>query len=109
MSRYPPWTPRRAARLGYLAGRGLPAETIGNDTAVAARSLRSLYHVATRWGIPLGSGSAGTVALPDDVRRGLDRAARARWTTVESLALMVLRKVAHDGLVDAVIDGNDRS
>jgi hypothetical protein len=49
MARYRPWTPRRAARFGYLAGRGLSADAIGNDPAVGAVSHVAVRHVATRW------------------------------------------------------------
>jgi hypothetical protein len=52
--------------------------------------------VATRWGIPLGPRGGGTVALPADVAHQLDRPAMARKTTVEALALAVLRVVARD-------------
>jgi hypothetical protein len=44
------------------------------------------------------------IALPADVVRQLDGPARARRTTVEALALAVLRVVARDRLVDAVMD-----
>jgi hypothetical protein len=107
MARYPPWTPRRAARFGYLAGRGLSADAIGSDPAVAAVSRQAVHHVATRWGIPLAPGATGTIVLPVDVVRELDGPARERRTTVEALALAVLRVVARDRLVDAVIDDRE--
>jgi hypothetical protein len=106
MAKYEPWSARRAARLGYLVGRGLSAEAICDDPVVAASRL-SLKHVVSRWGIPLDVG-AGVVTLPDDVRRGLDGAARRRRTTVEALALAVLQAVTRDRLVDAVIDDGER-
>jgi hypothetical protein len=107
MARYPPWTARRAARFGYLAGRGLSADAIGSDPGVAAVSRVAVRHVATRWGIPLGSSPTGTIALRTDVVRQLDGPARERRTTVEALALAVLRVVARDRLVDAVIDDRE--
>jgi hypothetical protein len=103
VAQYPHWTPRRAARFGYLAGRGVSAEAIVSDLAIAAVSRKAVRHVATRWGIPLTHG-ARTITLSADVVRQLEGPARARRTTVQALALAVVRVVARDRLVDAVLD-----
>ena len=36
------WNHKRAARLGYLAGRGLSVESIMSDDVIAARSERAV-------------------------------------------------------------------
>jgi hypothetical protein len=99
---YKNWSPRRAARFGYLAGRGLSADAIGSDSEVGAISLRSVRLAATRWGLPLGTD--GALLLPDEIRHGLDEAARARRLSVEALALRVLRIVVADNLAGAILD-----
>jgi hypothetical protein len=104
MSRYPAWTARRAARFGYLAGRGLSVDAIGSDETVGAASRRSVLAVATRWGIPLGAAGNGSVMLPEDISRGLAAAAMARRLSVEALSLRILRRIASDKLVTAVLD-----
>ena len=55
------WNLKRAARLGYLAGRGLSVESIMADHVIAARSERAVRCAASRWGLALGIGSPFTI------------------------------------------------
>ena len=64
------WTPQRAARLGYLAGRGLSIDSIMADDTIAARSERAVRVVASRWRVPIGGGGGFSVALSSDDRQG---------------------------------------
>ena len=50
------WTLIRAARLGYLAGRGLSVTSIMADDTIAARSERAVRVAASRWRLPIGGG-----------------------------------------------------
>ena len=45
------WNLKRAARLGYLAKRGLSVESIMADHVIAARSERAVRCAASRWGL----------------------------------------------------------
>jgi hypothetical protein len=56
--------------------------------------------VATRSGIPLGAVGSGAIVLPEDVARGLAGAAKLRCISVEVLAIVLLRAVTCDGLVE---------
>ena len=100
------WTLLRAARLGYLAGRGLSVNSIMADDTIAARSERAVRVAASRWRVPIGTGGL-PVALSSDDRRRLDDAARARGTTSADLALTLLRMVVQQDLIKAVIDDGD--
>ena len=100
------WTLLRAARLGYLAGRGLSVNSIMADDTIAARSERAVRVAASRWHVPIGTGGL-PVALSSDDRRRLDDAARARGTTSADLALTLLRMVVQQDLIKAVIDDGD--
>ncbi|SRR6266540_6985232 len=103
------WTLLRAARLGYLAGRGLSVDSIMADDTIAARSERAVRVAASRWHVPIGNTGLLPIALSADDRRRLDDAARARGITSGELALTVLRMVMRDNLVEAVIDdGGDQ-
>jgi hypothetical protein len=45
------WNLKRAARPGYLAGRGLSVESVIADHVIAARSERAVRCAASRWGL----------------------------------------------------------
>ena len=49
------WTLLRAARLGYLAGRGLSVNSIMADDTIAARSERAVRVAASRWHVPMAA------------------------------------------------------
>ncbi len=98
------WTLLRAARLGYLAGRGLSVNSIRADDTIAARSKRAVRVAASRWHVPIGGTGGLPIALSLDDLRRLDDAARARGTTSADLALTLLRMVVQHNLVEAVID-----
>jgi hypothetical protein len=58
------WNLKRAARLGYLAGRGLSVESIMADHVIATRSERAVRCAASRWSLALGISSPFTILLP---------------------------------------------
>jgi len=72
------WTLQRAARLGYLAGRGLSLPSIMADDVIAARSQRSVRVAATRLGVPIGRAQPLALVLPGDASQALDAAAASR-------------------------------
>jgi hypothetical protein len=79
------WTLRRAARLGFLAGRGASIETILNDRQLGAqRTAQSIKCVATRWHLPVKNGALTddgavlTVHVAPADREMLEQAAAAR-------------------------------
>jgi hypothetical protein len=97
------WTPGRAARLGYLAGRGASARAIVADDKIGARSERAVRMAVSRWGLTLGAG-AFAVPLTADDREALRNAADDRGVTPDALAALILRLVCRDGLLSAVLD-----
>jgi hypothetical protein len=101
------WNLKRAARFGYLAGRGLSIESIMADDVITAKSERAVRCAASRLGVPIGGNGLLAVALSATDRRQLTGAAHERGMTIEALVTALLRQVAHDSLVDAVLD--DRS
>ena len=101
------WNLKRAARFGYLAGRGLSIESIMADDVIAAKSERAVRCAASRFGVPVGSNGLLAVALSAADRRQLAGAAHERGMTVEALAAALLRQVAHDSLVAAVLDDRE--
>jgi hypothetical protein len=98
---YENWTPKQAARVGYLAGRGYPAEIIATDSAIGPRTRGSIQHVITRWRLRSGGGA---IALSDAVLTGLAKAACSRRVSVEALALQVLHRAVDDSLISAILD-----
>jgi hypothetical protein len=54
----PRWTPRQAARLGFLAGSGAALDAVRSDPLLRGRSEQSLAHAATEWRVKFGSGGA---------------------------------------------------
>ena len=97
------WTLRRAARLGYLAGRGLPLDAIAAD---AQRSQHSIRHVMSRWHVPSG-GPGGMLSGLED-RSELERAALRRGVSADTIALRLLRVISSDQLIDAILDDGER-
>lgn len=98
------WTLERAARLGYLAGRGASAASILEDETVGAVSERAIRCAASRWGVALGTGAAFSVPLSLDDRRVLEDAADARGISTSALATAILHVVAEQRLFAAVLD-----
>jgi hypothetical protein len=99
------WTPRRVARLGYLAGRGLSLESIMADDALAARSESSVRHAASRWGVPLGQGTPFTLLLGADDRVRLAEEAAERGMDARMLATRIVETVMREKLIEAVLGG----
>ena len=110
------WTPARAARLGYLAGRGVSLRTVLKDMEIGAASAQSLRHVATRWGLKFGR---ETRSGPQDAERGvpplaiplppgdlevLETAARERGLSVASFTATLLCTLTRERLLNAVLD-----
>ena len=72
------WNLKHAARLRYLAGRGLSVESIMANHVIAARSERAVRCAASRWGLALGIGSPFTILLSLEDRLALECV--AVWT-----------------------------
>lgn len=99
---YTNWTPKRAARVGYLIGRGCSMEEIIADAASGVASMQSLRNIAHRWNLPLPD---DVPALPDHPRKSdLTEAATARGMTVDQLGARLLGIIVRDNLVDAILD-----
>jgi hypothetical protein len=62
------WTPKQAARFGYLAGKGASLDTVRADPILRGRSAQSFSHASTRWHIPVNGAAAtadaATLAVP---------------------------------------------
>jgi hypothetical protein len=104
------WTPVRAARLGFLAGRGFSIEGIMSEAKLGIRSERSLRVAATRWGLSFGLGGGQQIAVqltPED-RDVLTAASAERGVTVLALTTALMHGVLGGRLVDAVLDDRDR-
>jgi hypothetical protein len=87
------WLAARAARAGYLAGRGVPVEQSCQELVCSPRSLR---HVFTRWHIqPLG-------AIPPPTRDEACR--RSRGPMPDAPATRLVEIVLSEGLIGAVLD-----
>lgn len=87
------WNLKRAARFGYLAGRGLSIESIMADDVIAARSERAVRCAASRWGLALGVGSPFTIPLRPADRHVLEYAAHARGISTGALVLTIVDMV----------------
>ena len=101
------WTPRRAARLGYLVGRGLSIGKILSDEALKPKTAREIRCASTCWGLALiAPRRAESDGLPisDRDRTRLGPTAELRGLTAEALAIALLRVIAADDLVAAVLD-----
>ena len=119
------WTPKRAARLGWLAGRGASLRSVLQDAEIGAVTARSLRQAATRWHIEFGRGARGRLRHhaanhgPQDAGRGnsplaipippgdqeiLEQAAAARGLSVASFAADLLHVIASQRLIRAVMD-----
>jgi hypothetical protein len=84
------WNLKRAARLGYLAGRGLSVESVIADHVIAARSERAVRCAASRWGLALGIGSPFTILLPLEDRLALECATELRGMSTNALELAIV-------------------
>jgi hypothetical protein len=103
------WTPARAARLGYLAGRGASLHTVLKDMEIGAASAQSLRYVATRWNLKFGrevrSGPQDAEApplaipLPPGDLEVLEMAAQARGLSVASFTATLLCTLTRERLL----------
>ncbi len=104
------WTPKRAARLGWLAGRGMSMESVLRDRQVGAISEQSLRHTATRWGLHFGNVEAPakapllSIPVPPGDQEILDQAAAARGLSTASFAATLIHVIASERLFAAVMD-----
>jgi hypothetical protein len=98
------WSPRAAARFGFLVGRGVSTDAIADPT-IGTRSEQALKCAATRWGLPLGTGGPQLLvpATAGDLEL-LERAAFGRGLSVVSLTATIVHLVVAGRLVDAVLD-----
>jgi hypothetical protein len=100
------WTPARAARLGYLAGRGVSMESVLRDRRIGAKSVQALRGIATRWGLHFGSAAAPllSIPLPPGDQEILEQAAAARGLSTASFAASLIHTIASERLFNAVLD-----
>ena len=99
------WSPRAAARFGFLVGRGVSTDAIVSAPTIGTRSEKALKCAATRWGLPLGTGGPQLLvpATAGDLEL-LERAAFGRGLSVVSLTATIVHLVVAERLVDAVLD-----
>jgi hypothetical protein len=109
------WTPKQAARFGYLAGRGASIDTVQADPMLGGRSKQSYSHAATSWRLKF-SGAAEpkdnapeddatlAVPIPPADLPVLEAAAAARGLSVESFTATMIHTIASERLVKAVMD-----
>jgi hypothetical protein len=108
------WTPARAARLGYLAGRGASLHAVLQDMGIGAAGAQSLRNVATRWGLRFGREARSgpqdaeapllSVPLPSADREALAQAAAARGLSVASFVATLVHTITAERLIGAVLD-----
>ena len=100
------WTPKRAARLGWLAGRGASIESVLRDRLIGAESRQSLRHVATRWGLRFGRAEAPmlSIPIPPADQEILEQAAAARGLSTASFAATLIHTIARERLYNAILD-----
>lgn len=102
------WTPKRAARFGWLAGRGASMATIMRDRQIRAESEQQLRGCATRWGLSFGSssGASSSLAIPLPVadQEILEAAAQERGLSTASFAADLLHVITSQRLIRAVMD-----
>jgi hypothetical protein len=100
------WTNERLARFRELAARDHPADAIAaelNCTESALRGCASKFGIA--WRPRRGTATRDvTVPMTSVTRRALLEAARCRGVTTSELAARIVRTVAGQGLVAAVLD-----
>jgi hypothetical protein len=80
------WTGERAARFGYLLGRGFTVEAIVAGAMLDAVSEHTLHAAVRRWGLPCNGSGPFVVPLSHNNRKALTAAARERNMTAEKLA-----------------------
>ena len=105
------WTPKRAARLGWLAGRGASLRSVLQDAEIGAVTARSLRQAATRWHIEQDAGRGNSplaIPIPPGDQEILEQAAAARGLSVASFAADLLHVIASQRLIGAVMDDDDR-
>ena len=98
------WTPKEAARLGSLAGRGASFRTTLRDESVGVRGERSVRHAARRWGLAFGDDASLSIPLPPDDREILQAAAAERGLSLASFTANLVHTVASERLFKAVLD-----
>lgn len=80
------WTPGAAARLGYLAGRGLSLESILADEQLCMRGEYSIRQAAARWKLAMGVGTPFTIFPSLNDRLRLQQEATSRGMSPRQLA-----------------------
>jgi hypothetical protein len=102
------WTPKAAARLGFLAGKGASFDMIMADRLIRSRSAQSVSKTATQWKLPLGSGGAPapTLAVPVTARdeEALQAAAAARGLSPASFVATLVHIAVCERLFRAIMD-----
>jgi hypothetical protein len=104
------WTPARAARLGFLAGKGASIDVVRADPMFRSRSEQSLAHASTRWHISFGSGGAPpkadalAVHVSERDLEILEAAAHERGLSVASFTATMIHIAAAERLLGAIMD-----
>ena len=107
------WTPKQAARLGFLAGRGASLDAVRSDPLLRGRSEQSLCHAATAWRLKFGAGGAPkddatlVVPIPPADLPVLEDAAAARGLSPASFAATLLHTITSQRLITAVMDDDE--
>ena len=100
------WTPREAARLGFLAGRGASFRSVLRDQTVAARGEHSVRRAARSWGLAFGNSNDASLSIPipPDDREILQAAAAERGLSVASFTANLVHTIESERLFRAVLD-----
>lgn len=104
--------PSRTAAAQALRDQGLTQGEIAKRIGISTNSVGGLLACAKRHraaGTKPQAGNTFSALLPLDLRIALRRHAYKRDVTLDRLVLMLLERVASDGLVDAVLDDEERS
>jgi hypothetical protein len=102
------WTPKRAARLGWLAGRGASMAAVMRDRRINAKSEQQLRGIATRWGLAFSDDNKSpqplSVPIPPADQEILEAAAADRGLSAASFAATLIHTIARERLFNAVLD-----
>ena len=101
------WTPKRAARLGWLAGRGVSMRAVLQDRYIGITSEQQLRNIGTRWGLTFGKDKSSpslAIPVPPADQEILEQAAQERGLSAASFAADLLHVITRERLFAAVMD-----
>lgn len=101
--------PSRTAAVLALRDQGMTQSAIAAKIGISAGTVSALECSSRRWkGARDGNPDiCRSVLVPLGILQRLAPAARARGLRRETLAALIIEKVAEDGLIDAVLDDGD--